>query len=150
MPLDCLSNTHASLLSTRYQSVFAGEILYAPIIGVVKISTLLLFGRIFPGQTFKHMLWAVGLFISTYSAVMVTTMIFQCRPLNRVWDPTIKADCIDISKVWIVMASLNVLTDFLLFCLPLPQLWKLQMRRETKLQLIGIFSIGSLFVPQLL
>ena len=132
-----------------FQAVFAAEILYAPTIGIVKISTLLLFARIFPGQQFKRMLWAVGIFISTYSAIMILAMVFQCRPINRVWDPTIKADCIDISKVWIVMASMNVLTDFLILCLPLPQLWKLQMRRETKIQLIGIFSIGSLFVPYL-
>lgn len=133
----------------RHQSVFAGEILYAPTIGVVKISTLLLFARIFPGKNFKRMLWAVGLFISTYSAIMVLTMIFQCRPINRVWNPLVEADCIDTSKVWIVMASMNVLTDCSLLCLPLPQLWKLQMHRGTKMQLIGIFSIGSLCVIRL-
>ena len=44
------------------------------------------------------------------------------------------------------MASMNVLTDFLILCLPLPQLWRLHMRRETKLQVMGIFSIGSLLV----
>ena len=130
----------------KCQSVFAAEILYALTIGLVKISTLLLFARIFPGPKFRRVLWAVGLFISTYSAIMIITMIFQCRPFNRVWDPTVKADFIDISKVWIVTASMNVLTDALLLCLPLPQLWKLQMRRETKLQLMGIFSIGSLCV----
>lgn len=131
-----------------FQTVFAAEILYAPTIGVVKISTLFLFARIFPGQKFKRMLWAVGIFVSTYSTIMIVTMIFQCRPLNRVWDPTVKAKCIDTSKVWIVMASMNVLTDFLILCLPLPQLWRLHMRRETKLQVMGIFSIGSLLVPQ--
>ena len=73
-------------------------------------------------------------------------MLFQCRPIRGTWDLNIKADCIDLSKPWIVIASLNVVTDFLTVCLPLPQLWKLQMRRETKLQLIGIFSIGSLYV----
>lgn len=67
-----------------------------------------------------------------------------------VWDLSVKADCIDISKVLIVMASMNVLTDFLLLSLPLPQLWKLQMLLGTKLQLIGIFSIGGLSVTQLL
>lgn len=148
-PFDHLAG-QISLLRVRCQSVFAAEILYAPTIGIVKISTLLLFARIFPGKKFKRMLWAVGLFISTYSAVMVITMIFQCRPVNRVWDATVKAECIDISKVWIVMASMNVLTDFFILCLPLPQLWKLQMRRGTKLQLTGIFSIGSLSVTLLL
>lgn len=149
MSFDRLSNSQAPLLSTIYQSAFAVEILYAPSIGVVKISTLLLFARIFPSQKFRRMLLAVGVFISTYSAVMVIMLIFQCRPVNRAWDPTVKADCIDVSKVLTVIASMNVLTDFLLLCLPLPQLWKLQMRRETKLQLIGIFSIGSLSVPHI-
>ena len=134
------------LLSISCQSVFAGEILYAPTIGVVKISTLLLLARIFPSRKFKRMLWAVGLFISTYTAIMVVTTTFQCRDIERVWNPVVKAKCIDTSKLWIVIASMNVLTDFLLLCLPLPQLWRLQMRRGTKLQLIGIFSIGSLFV----
>lgn len=117
---------------------------------MIKISTLVLFSRIFPGRKFNRMLWAVGLFVSIYSTVMVTTMIFQCRPIKRVWDPTVKAKCIDISKIFIVMGSMNVLTDFILLCLPLPLLWKLQLGRETKLQLIGIFSIGSLSVTHIL
>lgn len=80
---------------------------------------------------------------------MTITIIFQCRPKSRIWDRNIEAECIDVKKVWIVMNSMNVLTDFLLLCLPLPQLWKMQMRHGTKLQVIGIFSIGSLSVTQL-
>lgn len=45
-----------------------------------------------------------------------------------------------------VMAGMNVLTDIMLLCAPMPELWKLQMRWAAKLQLIGIFSIGSMFV----
>ena len=46
------------------------------------------------------------------------------------------------------MASLNLMTDILVVCLPLPLLWNLQMRRGMKLQVIGIFSVGSLWVAQ--
>ena len=116
--------------------------------GLVKISTLLLFGRIFPLQSFHRILQAVGLFISTYSIISVIVMIFQCRPVNGAWDPTTEPDCIDLSKLVIFMGTMNVLTDFLLLCLPLPQLLKLQMRRGTKIQVIGIFSIGGLSVTQ--
>ena len=126
--------------------MFAAEILNAPPMALAKISTLLLFARIFPNQTFKRILWALGLFISTYSAIIVITIIFQCKPIKRVWDPTVEAECIDINTTWNVLCSLTVLTDILLLCLPLPQLWKLQMPRGTKLQVIGIFSIGSLSV----
>lgn len=142
---DCLSS-YISLLNTGCQSAFATEVLYPSPIALVKISTLLLYGRIFPGQTFKRMLWALGLFISTYSAIWTVTTIFQCRPISRVWDPTTNAECIDSTIVWAIMGSLNVLTDILVLCLPLPKLWRLQMRRRIKLQVIAIFSIGSLSV----
>ena len=128
--------------------MLASDILYFPAMGLVKISTLLLFGRIFPVQKFHLILRAVGLFISVYSLISVIIMIFQCRPLKGAWDPTIKPDCIPLSNFLIFMGSMNVLTDFLLLCLPLPQLWRLQMRRGTKMQVIGIFSIGGLSVTQ--
>lgn len=129
-----------------YQSMFASNILYFPAMALVKISTLVLFGRIFPVQKFHLILRAVGLFISVYSTISVIIMVFQCRPLKGAWDPTIKADCIPLSDFLIFMGSMNVLTDFLLLCLPLPQLWKLQMRRGMKMQVIGLFSIGGLSV----
>ena len=75
-------------------------------------------------------------------------MIFRCRPARWLWDRTVNAQCIEVSKVYIVMGSLNVLTDILLLCLPLPQLWKLQMHMAKKLQAIGIFSSGSLSVTR--
>ena len=131
-----------------HQSNFATEILYCPTMGMVKISTLLLFDRIFPVQKFHRILQAVGLFISIYSSISVIVMIFQCRPVRGAWDPTVKADRIDLSNFWIFMSSMNVFTDFLLLCLPLPQLWKLQMCRRTKMQVMCIFSIGSLWVAQ--
>lgn len=92
------------------------------------------------------MLWAVGLFVSTYTVLMILAGIFQCSPIKGAWDTTIEAKCIQIKLVWIVTGSVNVLTDVLLLCAPIPQLWKLQMPRAAKLQLMGIFSVGSLFV----
>lgn len=72
--------------------------------------------------------------------------IFQCRPIEGAWNPTLDADCVQIKAFWIVMGIMNVLTDFALLFAPLPQLWALQMRRDTKIELIGIFSIGGLLV----
>ena len=94
----------------------------------------------------KYVLWATGLFISTYSAILMMGMLLECRPLSKVWDPTVKAKCIKPETLWIVMGSLNVLTDLLLLTIPLPSLWRLQMRSRTKLQVAGIFSIGGLSV----
>ena len=142
--------SHASLLRMKFESILASELLYPPTIAVIKISTLLLYARIFHGQTFQYVLWAVGLFISTYSAVFMIVMLLQCSPLSKFWDHSLNGKCFDfdIAKVWMVMGSLNVLTDLLLLILPLPSLWRLQMRRRTKVQVAGIFSIGSLSVTR--
>lgn len=78
---ESLQHNEAFPLNLRHQSVFAGDILYAPTIVVFEISTLLLYARIFPGKDFNRMLRAVGLFTSTCFIIMVLTVTFQCRPL---------------------------------------------------------------------
>ena len=148
MFLDYLSRTCGPILSSRNQCFYAAECLYPATVGTIKISTLLLFARIFPSRTFTRILWAVGLFISTYSTIMILILIFQCKPIKGYWDSSLEADCISNAKVFIAMASLNLITDFLVVCLPLPLLWKLQMRLGMKLQVMGIFSVGSLSVAQ--
>jgi len=117
-----------------------------PAISSVKISTLLLFARIFPGRQFRLVLWSVGIFIATYSGIQILAAIFQCRPIRGAWETTIKAECIQINLVFMVLAGMNVLTDIILLCAPLPTLWGLQMARAMRLQLIGIFCIGGLYV----
>lgn len=113
----------------------------------VKISTLLLFARIFPDPKFKRFLWAIGIFVSTCTAINLLVDLFQCKPVQGAWNSSLDADCIQIKSVAMVMGAMNVLTDFALLFAPIPQLWNLHLRKDTKIELIGIFSIGGLFVP---
>lgn len=47
------------------------------------------------------------------------------------------------------MAGMNVLTDFVLLCAPLPTLWGLQIQTAMKGQLMAIFGIGGLYAGSL-
>lgn len=124
----------------------ASEALYPLAIWAVKISVLLLYNRIFVGEGFRRLLWATGVFISACTVVLVLGSIFQCQPVSAAWDTLPGAHCIEIGTMWMVMACLNVLTDLIILFAPLPQLWRLQMKMRMKMQLIGIFGIGALFV----
>ena len=146
--LDYLSRAYARMLSTRYQCFYATDCIYPPAVGIIKISTLLLFARIFQGRNFIRILWAVGFFISTYTLIIMLLLIFQCKSIKGFWDSNLEAGCMSSTKVLVAMAVLNIITDFLVVCLPLPLLWKLQMRRGMKLQVMGIFTVGSLSVTQ--
>ena len=82
----------------------------------------------------------------TYSGIMVLGAIFQCVPVQGGWDTTVKAKCIQINLLWMIMAGMNVLTDFVLLLAPLPTLWALQLPRAAKAQVMGIFCVGGLYV----
>lgn len=120
--------------------------LYTPAIAAVKFSVLLLYRRLFPGRTFQKTLWVLGGFIFCYTVTQELTVVLECIPVAGAWNPAIhaKAKCIRLNLEWVIMASLNVVTDVLTLFLPLPLLWRLQIDKERKYQLIGIFLLGGL------
>ncbi|KAL8679707.1 MAG: hypothetical protein Q9186_004025 [Xanthomendoza sp. 1 TL-2023] len=121
----------------------ATELFYCAAIASVKLSCLLLYRRLFPVKGFIRILWSVGGFIVCYTVVQILLIIFQCRPISRAWDPSVKAECINIGTATTAIAALNVATDFTTLTLPLPLIWRLQLPTAQKLQVSGIFLLGG-------
>ena len=124
--------------------VIATEVLYNAAITAVKLSILLLYRRIFPNNRFKIALYAVGGFVICCGLTMNLLVVFQCRPINASWNLTVQGQCIHLNTAFIIFGSLNALTDIVALCLPMPFLWRLHTDQARKLQLIGVFSLGSL------
>ena len=138
---------HAILLKdpiTFAKTVLATELFYPSAIAGVKLSVLLLYRRLFPNRRFRIAIWCAGGFISCYTIILTLVQLFQCRPVKAGWEPFMKGNCIHVSIEVMVMACLNVLTDFITLMFPMPLLWRLQMPRKQKLQLIGIFLTGGM------
>ena len=130
------------------QIVIAIGVLYNPAIVAIKMSILLLYRRIFTARyaSFNRSIWCIGGFVLSYSIIQIVLTIFHCNPVDALWDPTVKAKCINFHTVGIVFSSLNIGTDILILCLPVPELWKLNMPRRRKYELMGMFFLGGLFV----
>ena len=92
---------------------------------------------------------------------MSLLVVLQCRPVKASWDLSVEGQCIHLNTAFIVFGSLNALTgnmsaivakisilmnslDIIALCLPMPFLWRLHTDKARKLQLIGVFSLGSL------
>ena len=118
--------------------------LYTVAIAIVKISVLLFYRRIFPSPCFCIVLRIVGGFIMCYSLVQVLLFIFQCRPVRGAWDPFVKAECVHVEEVFIVMSAFNFLTGITILCLPVPLIWRLQVSTKIRMQLTSIFILGGL------
>lgn len=70
-----------------------------------------------------------------------------CRPFAYNWDQTIPGGkCGDQIVSFTVTGVINLLTDVVVLVLPMPYLYRLQMRTYKKVVLMGVFGIGLLYV----
>lgn len=127
-----------------YQLLLVTKSLYTIAIATVKISVLLFYRRLFPSRCFCIVLRVVAGFITCYSLVQILLFIFQCRPVRGVWDPFVKAECVHIEDVFIVMSAFNFLTGITIMCLPIPLIWQLHVSKQIRMQLMSIFILGGL------
>ena len=124
----------------------AAEVIYATGIVPVKLSVIFLYRRIFPVHSVHIALWIIGSIVVCFGIAADLLTIFACVPVKGSWDPTIRPSCINLGLWIIIHGSQNVVTDFVLLCLPMPLVWKMHMRISRKLQVSAIFILGGLYV----
>jgi hypothetical protein len=119
--------------------------MYKVVITFNKMSLLLFYLRVFPQQKFRLLCYAGLAFVGCSGFVYIIATIFQCTPIHHYWDRTIfGGHCILSAPFWISYATVNIITDFYILCLPMPLLWKLTLSNKNKLGIMGCFALGGL------
>ena len=77
-----------------------------------------------------------------FAISVLLAQLLICRPLSYFWDQPTDGSCGNSRSFYIFIAVFNLITDIIIFVLPLPILWRLQMARGRKLAQSGIFGIG--------
>lgn len=120
------------------------EIGYLFNITLLKVSIMLLFSRIFETPVWHRMTQAVLIFFALKVIAFLFPLIFQCNPLEAVWDPSVHGQCLSIGAIGFAGAGLSITEDLVLLVLPIPTLWRLQLGLTKRIWLIVLFGIGSL------
>lgn len=125
-------------------------ITYAVTMTFVKLSILLQYLRVFvpfregslPLFTAIHAcIWGTVIFY----LLEIFTLIFQCNPREKIWNPLITTGhCLNSIALYQASGVFNVLSDFAILTLPLPTVWNLQMSLRRRLLLMGVFATGLL------
>ena len=119
--------------------------LYVQVLWAFKMAILMLYLRLFSAnRRFKTATLAVIAFVTLYSWVSVFTLIFACRPINKFWDPTVDGTCVNLYVTAVFFAALNVLSDIIIFILPLPLVWALHMNKRVRVGLAFVFVTAAL------
>lgn len=109
-----------------------------------KVSILLLYLRLFSLQKWTIRATWFTLFVTIgYLSANFTVQLTGCRPLQKFWDSNLPGECIDFVSSDIAFGSLNVITDFMIFVLPMPALWQSTLSWKDKFGATLVFLTGA-------
>lgn len=124
-------------------------------ISLGKLSIIATLLHIFTSQTVDHVLRAVlritRLVVSVCCAIQVLLIIFQCTPVQLSWMVTQLGDggsCLDLEAALVATCVVNVITDFVICCSPIPSFFQLNMPLRQRVALSSLFLSGLMYVFQ--
>ncbi|KAF2728728.1 integral membrane protein [Polyplosphaeria fusca] len=137
-----------SQLETGRKASMAGQTLFVLASSFVKISVLVSYFRIAPEKSiFRKLVWVtLGIVIAAFLVFLVALWL-QCIPISSYW--TLLADhrdCIPEGPPLLVQTIINVVTDFMIYVLPMPTLFKLSLPPAQRIGLMILFGFGGVIV----
>ncbi|KAL8717842.1 MAG: hypothetical protein Q9225_004949 [Loekoesia sp. 1 TL-2023] len=137
---------HMDFLTVFLKDLVGVQLAWTLALMFCKFSLLTFYVRIFAIRTFRLLAYFVAVIVSGWALSVILETFLLCRPFAYNWDPTIKDfTCGDRNAAYIGAGSLNIATDLMVLCLPIPMVWNLQIPRRNKAILTAVFGMG-LFV----
>ncbi|KAK2059663.1 hypothetical protein LY76DRAFT_592122 [Colletotrichum caudatum] len=125
------------------QLFYATQIFYLMKQIAAKVSICAMYLRILVARWSRMVV--IGLMVSlvVQNVLFLFLVMFQCRPIQSIWDRYIDGTCLDIQAIGYAGAALTITYDCILIVLPIPQLWRLNMSMRKRLVLILVLGLGS-------
>lgn len=127
---------------------YASYVIMSLTFGLIKISVVSFYRRIFVGQGFRR--WSTGLliFIGLWMLAFFLSLVLWCgvHPAAG-WTSykDILRYCVNLADLELAFAVTDTITDLAVILTPIPILWTLQLSVNRKIALTGIFLLGFLY-----
>ncbi|OIW28146.1 hypothetical protein CONLIGDRAFT_716508 [Coniochaeta ligniaria NRRL 30616] len=131
-----------AVIPKYFKTFYVSIVLYNASLTAVKFTFLAQYYRVFRVKKMQKIIMVAGVFIGCWALSQLLIVIFTCNPVSKFWDSSVSGTCIPNLPFWYINAAGNIVTDVTIFILPLPVLRHLNLQRQQKILLIGIFSIG--------
>ncbi|KAB8079686.1 hypothetical protein BDV29DRAFT_187020 [Aspergillus leporis] len=147
VPLDKIDEIDPSTFSDRIKGsklVVVVEQLWLGLIWGCKACLLLLYATMTSGLPQHRIVKIIGAFCAV-SFVLIEILFFGawCHPFSAYWSmPPKNIQCSVYRSHLILSLALNVATDLMIMCIPLPLLIKAKLSLSKKITLCAVFSLG--------
>lgn len=113
--------------------------------GLSKTSLLTFYLQISPQKWFRITIWATIMMVASYTIVIASLLLFGCQPIRAAWDPYAfgTGKCVDLPVLYIAIAVANIVSDIILFIIPIPTIARLKMPLAQKVGAGVMFGVGS-------
>ncbi|KAF5981272.1 monocarboxylate transporter [Fusarium bulbicola] len=116
--------------------------------GLTKSSLLTFYLQVSPQKWFRRAIFVTIAFVVLYTIIIASLLLFGCQPRETAWDPYLFASgkCIDYAVMYIIIAVANIISDIILFVIPMPMIVRLKMPLGQKIGLGIMLGIATITV----
>ncbi|KAK1981120.1 hypothetical protein LZ30DRAFT_658100 [Colletotrichum cereale] len=125
------------------QLFYATQMFYVMKQVTAKVSICAMYLRIFVARWSRIAVIGIIVSLVVQHFLFFFMVLFQCTPIQSIWDRSIPGSCLNITAIGYAGAALTITYDFILIVLPLPQLLKLNISMRKKLVPIFLLTLGS-------
>lgn len=140
-------------VSNKTQLFYCEELVYFVSTVVLKVSIAVMLLRLAQNRYHRYLvLWTIG-FNVLCGPVLFFVATFQCWPIARSWDISVKGTCISrpvFTDLIYASAAISLVTDGIFAILPTFLIKPLQMDRRIKISLSLILGLGIRYVITIL
>jgi hypothetical protein len=131
-------------LQNQLKLLIANQTTYAIALGLVKTSLLLSLIRIFHVfKRFRVVASCVIAFCICWAIQTILIAFLICRPISYNWDQVNqKGSCGNLTAAYTSIGIVDVISDIIIFALPIPVVNSLKMRQGSKWATMGLFALG--------
>ncbi|CCC07814.1 hypothetical protein SMACR_01380 [Sordaria macrospora] len=132
-----------SQLPKYFRTFYISIVLYNASLTAIKLTFLLQYYRVLGTRQMRKVVVYALVFVAMWSISQLLIVIFTCTPIEKFWlADSVPGKCMPNLPFWYINAAGNIVTDVLIFIIPLPALGSLNLRKNQKLALIGVFCLG--------
>ena len=126
--------------------LFFGELIYLPLAGIIRLTCLLFYRRLFnPSPMTMFFIWGGMAFTVAGAVSMFFGSLFNCLPVRASWDFLVHGRCIEPKALPYASGAINVIGDLWVLILPIPCIWGLNLPLTRKVKTLAIFGLGILY-----
>ncbi|KAL0933237.1 uncharacterized protein CTRU02_212200 [Colletotrichum truncatum] len=139
-----LSNFHVE----RYSKLsFFAQIIYGPVVGLVKLSIIFMLRRVFFTKRFRIACYVVMGVAVAWMTMPILVALLVCRPLEFNWNRQLPhGQCGNKTLAYALVGVVDLISDALILALPMRMVYQLRVSRPHKIALAGIFGLGTMCV----